>query len=50
MPLVAMTRETGSLGQEVAARLSERLRTKIVHHEIIDHPGSVIAARVRPAG
>ncbi len=35
MPLVAMTREMGSLGQEVAARLSDRLRRKLVHHEIV---------------
>ena len=35
MPLVAMTREMGSLGKDVAARLSERLGKELVHHEII---------------
>jgi len=35
MPLVAMTREMGSLGRDVAAQLSERLGRKLVHHEII---------------
>ena len=36
MPLIAMTREMGSLGKDVAARLSERLGKRVVHHEIID--------------
>src|SRR5688572_19628315 len=35
MPLVAMTREMGSLGKDVAAQLSERLGKELVHHEII---------------
>src|SRR5688500_17433915 len=35
MPLVAMTREMGSLGKDVAAHLSERLGRQLVHHEII---------------
>jgi cytidylate kinase len=35
MPLVAMTREMGSLGKDVAALLSERLGKQLVHHEII---------------
>ena len=35
MPLVAMTREMGSLGTEVASSLSQRLGKPIVHHEII---------------
>jgi cytidylate kinase len=37
MPLVAMTREMGSLGKDVAAALSARLGKPLVHHEIIDH-------------
>ena len=37
MPLVAMTREMGSLGKDVAAALSARLGKPFVHHEIIDH-------------
>lgn len=35
MPLVAMTREMGSLGKDVAAQLSERFGKQLVHHEII---------------
>ena len=35
MPLVAMTREMGSLGKDVAAQLSDRLGRQLVHHEII---------------
>jgi cytidylate kinase len=35
MPVVAMTREMGSLGKDVAARLSERIGKPLVHHEII---------------
>jgi cytidylate kinase len=36
MPLVAMTREMGSLGKDVAARLAERAGRKVIYHEIID--------------
>ena len=35
MPVVAMTREMGSLGKDVAAQLSERMGKPLVHHEII---------------
>lgn len=35
MPLIAMTREMGSLGKDVAAQLSQRLGKQTVHHEII---------------
>src|SRR5829696_6782516 len=35
MPLVAMTREMGSLGKDVAAQLSDRVGKQLVHHEII---------------
>ena len=35
MPLVAMTREMGSLGKDVAAQLSQQLGRKLVNHEII---------------
>jgi cytidylate kinase len=35
MPVVAMTREMGSLGKDVAARLSDRMGKPLVHHEII---------------
>ena len=37
MPIIAMTREMGSLGKDVAAAVSERLGKPVVHHEIIDH-------------
>jgi cytidylate kinase len=37
MPLIAMTREMGSLGKDVAAAISARLGKPVVHHEIIDH-------------
>jgi cytidylate kinase len=37
MPLIAMTREMGSLGKDVASALSARLGKPVVHHEIIDH-------------
>jgi cytidylate kinase len=36
MPLVAMTREMGSLGKDVAAGLAKELGVPLVHHEIID--------------
>ena len=37
MPLVAMNREMGSLGEDVAQGLEQALGMKIRHHEIIDH-------------
>lgn len=37
MPLIAMTREMGSLGKDVAGVISDRLGKPVVHHEIIDH-------------
>lgn len=36
MPLVAMTREMGSLGKDVAKGVAEALGTELVYHEIID--------------
>ena len=36
MPLIAMTREMGSLGKDVAARIAERDGRKVVYHEIIE--------------
>ncbi len=36
MPLIAMTREMGSLGKDVAALLAERMHRKVVYHEIIE--------------
>ncbi len=46
MPLIAMNREMGSLGKDVALGLEEALGMKIRHHEIIDH----LASRVRMRG
>lgn len=37
MPLIAMTREMGSLGKDVAAEVSRRIGKQVVHHEIIDN-------------
>jgi cytidylate kinase len=37
MPLIAMTREMGSLGKDVAAAIAASLGKPVVHHEIIDH-------------
>jgi len=45
MPLIAMNREMGSLGKEVAAGLEEALGVKTRHHEMIDHLSN--RARVR---
>jgi cytidylate kinase len=37
MPLIAITREMGSLGKDVAAALGEELGLPVVYHEVIDH-------------
>ncbi len=37
MPLVAITREMGSLGKDVANGLSEALGVPVIYHEVIDH-------------
>ena len=37
MPLIAMTREMGSLGKDVATIVAERMGKPVVYHEIIDH-------------
>src|ERR1700694_3620780 len=36
MPMIAMTREMGSLGKDVAAGVAARANRKVVYHEIID--------------
>jgi cytidylate kinase len=43
MPVVAMTREMGSLGKDVAAGVGEALGVPVVYHEIID----VLADKMR---
>jgi len=45
MPLIAMNREIGSLGKDVAKGLSDALGLKVQHHEIIDHLAN--RARIR---
>ena len=36
MPLIAMTREMGSLGKDVAAGVAARTGKRVVYHEIIE--------------
>ena len=45
MPLIAMTREMGSLGKDVAAAIAQRLNKQVVHHEIIDNLASKMRLR-----
>ena len=45
MPLIAMTREMGSLGKDVAAAIGERMGRPVVHHEIIDQLASKMRLR-----
>jgi cytidylate kinase len=45
MPLIAMNREMGSLGNEVAKGLEQALGVKLRHHEMIDHLAN--RARIR---
>lgn len=45
MALVAMTREMGSLGKDVAARLSDQIGKQVVHHEIIGQLASKLRLR-----
>jgi cytidylate kinase len=37
MPLIAITREMGSLGIEVAERVATELKLPLIHHEVIEH-------------
>lgn len=37
MAVVAMTREMGSLGKDVATVLADQLGLKVVHHELVEH-------------
>jgi cytidylate kinase len=37
MPLIAMTREMGSLGKDVAQGVAEALGLEVTHHEVIDN-------------
>ena len=40
MPLIAMNREMGSFGKDVAEGLEQALGMKVRHHEMIDHLAS----------
>lgn len=37
MPIIALTREMGSRGKDVAAQLGEALGLPVIYHEVIDH-------------
>jgi Cytidylate kinase-like family len=37
VPIVAITREMGSLGKDVARGLGETLGLPVIYHEVIDH-------------
>ena len=45
MPLIAMNREMGSLGKDVAQGVASELGLKVQHHEMIDHLAN--RARIR---
>ncbi len=45
MPLIAMTREMGSLGKDVAAGVAARANKKVVYHEIIEPIASKMRLR-----
>jgi cytidylate kinase len=45
MPLVAITREMGSLGIEVAEQLAAELKVPLIHHEIIDNVANKMRLR-----
>ena len=44
MTVIAMTREMGTLGKDVAAGLAEALGITVVHHELVEHH---VAARMQ---
>jgi hypothetical protein len=37
MAVIAMTREMGSLGKDVAAGIAEQMGLSVVHHELVEH-------------
>lgn len=45
MPMIAMTREMGSLGRDVAAELGVRMNRKVVYQEIIDQMANKMRVR-----
>ena len=36
MTVIAMTREMGTLGKDVAAGVSEKLGIEVIHHELVE--------------
>lgn len=44
MAVIAMTREMGTLGKDVAQGLAEQMGLKVVHHELVEHG---VAERLR---
>src|SRR5437763_7176122 len=47
MPIIAITREMGSLGKDVARGLGEALGLPVIYHEVIDHLAVRMRARHR---
>jgi cytidylate kinase len=45
MPMIATTREMGSLGRDVTVRLAERMNRKVVYHEMIDPQANKMRVR-----
>ena len=45
MSVVAMTREMGSLGRDVALSIAEEFKLEIVQHELVDHVAEKMRAR-----
>ncbi len=45
MPMIAMTREMGSLGKDVAAGVAARSGKRVVYHEIIEPIASKMRLR-----
>ncbi len=37
MTVIAMTREMGTLGKDVAAGLADKLGLRVVHHELVEN-------------
>lgn len=42
MPVIAMTREMGSKGKDIAIGLAERLNIPLIHHNLVEHDVSAL--------
>mgnify|MGYP001427510956 CR=1 FL=1 len=42
MVAIAMTREMGTLGKDVAQGIAEALGLKVIHHEVVEHDLAVL--------